>query len=61
MNIVTLSLVSVVMSVYNGAGSLPETLESILRQEGVDLEFIVVNDGSTDDSSQILEEYASVM
>ena len=50
--------VSVVMSVYNGAENLPETLESILGQEGVDLEFIVVNDGSTDDTLKILDQYA---
>lgn len=46
------------MSVYNGAESLSETLESILGQEGVDLEFIVVNDGSTDNTLQILDKYA---
>src|SRR5215216_1853187 len=50
--------VSVVMSVYNGASSLQETIDSILAQEGVSLEFIIVNDGSTDESPQILEEYA---
>lgn len=54
----TSPLVSVVMSVYNGAENLPETLESILGQEGVDLEFIVVNDGSTDDTLKILDQYA---
>jgi len=51
--------VSVVMSVYNGAKYLRESLESILSQEGVDFEFIIVNDGSTDDSGDILAEYAS--
>ena len=40
--------VSVVMSVYNGASHLAATMDSILSQEGVELEFIVVNDGSTD-------------
>jgi glycosyltransferase involved in cell wall biosynthesis len=50
--------VSVVMSVYNGAKYLRESVESILSQEGVDLEFIIVNDGSTDDSGNILAEYA---
>jgi glycosyltransferase involved in cell wall biosynthesis len=35
--------VSVVMSVYNGADSLTRTIESILAQEDVDFEFIVVN------------------
>jgi glycosyltransferase involved in cell wall biosynthesis len=50
--------VSVVMSVYNGASDLAVTLDSILSQEGVEFEFIVVNDGSTDKSGQILNEYA---
>ena len=50
--------VSVVMSVYNGASHLAATLDSILSQEGVELEFIVVNDGSTDKSGQILDDYA---
>jgi glycosyltransferase involved in cell wall biosynthesis len=48
--------VSVVMSVYNGADTLKETLESILNQKDCDFEFIVVNDGSTDTSGSILDE-----
>jgi glycosyltransferase involved in cell wall biosynthesis len=51
--------ISVVMGVYNGALHLRDTLDSILGQEGVSLEFIIVNDGSSDASPQILEEYAS--
>ena len=50
--------VSVVMSVYNGAKYLRESIESILSQEGVEFEFIIVNDGSTDDSPAILGQYA---
>ncbi len=50
--------VSVVMCVYNGLPGLPRTLESILSQDGVDLEFVVVNDGSTDGSLAVLQEYA---
>ncbi len=50
--------VSVVMSVHNGAFCLAKTLDSILSQEGVEFEFVIVNDGSTDKSSQILTEYA---
>src|SRR5262249_28869076 len=50
--------VSVVMSVYNGASHLAGTLDSILSQEDVEFEFIVVNDGSSDKSGQILDEYA---
>jgi glycosyltransferase involved in cell wall biosynthesis len=50
---------SVVISVYNGARSLRETMDSVLLQEGIDLELIVVNDGSTDATGEILAEYAS--
>jgi glycosyltransferase involved in cell wall biosynthesis len=50
--------VSVVMSVYNGADRLLDTLKSILNQEPVDLEFIIVNDGSTDETLSILQRYA---
>ena len=47
------------MSVYNGAAHLPAAVESILAQEGVDLEFIIVNDGSTDAATSILRGYAA--
>ena len=50
--------VSVVMSVYNGAPLLRETMDSILAQEDVDVELVVVNDGSTDGSGAILDDYA---
>ena len=50
--------ISVVMGVYNNADALPAALESILSQEGVELEFIVVNDGSTDGTAAILDEAA---
>ena len=50
--------ISVVMSVYNAGSCLRETMESILSQEDVSLEFIVVNDGSTDQTSDILVDYA---
>src|SRR4029078_11605517 len=41
----------------NGAPDLPSTIDSILSQEAVNLELIVVDDGSTDESARILEEY----
>lgn len=50
--------VSVVMSVYNGAPELRDTVESVLSQEGVHLELVAIDDGSTDDSGDILREYA---
>ena len=52
-------LVSVVMSVYNGADTLRDTVESVLSQEGVDLEFIIVNDGSTDASASMFDSLAA--
>jgi glycosyltransferase involved in cell wall biosynthesis len=51
--------ISVVMSVYNGQADLRTSAESILTQSGVDLELIVVDDGSTDASRAILDEMAS--
>src|SRR5689334_18193626 len=50
--------VSVVMSVYNGASNLAATMNSILSQAGVSFEFIVVNDGSTDKTREILDDFA---
>lgn len=51
--------VSVVMSVYNGADQLPSTMDSILRQTEPDFELIVVNDGSSDGSAEILSRYSA--
>jgi len=49
--------VSVVMSVYNGARYVQQAVDSILSQSFQDLEFVVVDDGSTDDTMQILAAY----
>lgn len=50
--------VSVLLPVYNVAPWLPECLDSILAQTMKDFELICVNDGSTDNSLDILKEYA---
>lgn len=50
--------VSVVMSVYNGQRFLREAITGLLDQSLGDFEFIIVDDGSTDESSAILAEYA---
>ncbi len=50
--------VSVVMGVFNAAETLSSAIESILSQEGVPLEFIAVDDGSTDASGKILDDWA---
>lgn len=46
--------VSVVIGVHNGAHHLVRTLDSVLSQNGVDLEVIVVDDGSVDSTPEIL-------
>jgi glycosyltransferase involved in cell wall biosynthesis len=46
------------MSVYNGARYLPASLDSLIEQQGIEHEVIAVDDGSTDESGRILEEYA---
>lgn len=50
--------VSVIIPVYNTAEYLPQCLESVMNQTLKEIEIICVNDGSTDDSPQILAEYA---
>ncbi len=49
---------SVVLPVYNGAAFIEETLSSILDQTFTDYELICVDDGSTDNSVELLTEYA---
>ena len=51
--------VSVVMSVYNGMPYLPLALDSILRQTFRDFEFIVIDDGSTDGTAELLAACAA--
>ncbi len=49
---------SVIMSVYNGESYLEESVESVLRQTYTDFELIIINDCSTDKTSEILEKLA---
>ncbi len=49
--------ISIIMPVYNAAKYLRETLDSVVNQTFSDFELIAVNDGSTDNSGDILEEY----
>ena len=50
--------ISTLMSVYNGSDYLKESIESILSQTFSDFEFIIINDCSTDNTGEILTEYA---
>src|SRR2546430_1623778 len=53
-----MSLISVALPVYNGAVYLREALESILAQEFTDFELVVSENCSTDETPEILAEYA---
>ncbi|PYM52855.1 MAG: hypothetical protein DMD77_28630 [Candidatus Rokuibacteriota bacterium] len=50
--------VTLVMSVFNGEPFLAAALDSLMAQSVQEFAIIVVNDGSTDGSAQILDEYA---
>jgi glycosyltransferase involved in cell wall biosynthesis len=51
-------VVSVVMSVYNGERYLRQSMESILAQVYKNFEFIIIDDGSTDNTLSILRSYS---
>ena len=53
----TQAVLSVLMPVYNGRDFLKPAIDSILAQTFGDFELVIVNDGSTDDSRAIVEEY----
>ncbi|MEG0933743.1 MAG: glycosyltransferase [Lachnospiraceae bacterium] len=52
-----LPVVSVLLSTYNRARTLSESIDSILEQTYTDFELIIVDDGSTDETRDILESY----
>lgn len=50
-------LISVIMPVYNTAPYLKEAIESILTQTQSDFELILINDASTDNSSEVIAQF----
>ncbi len=52
------TLISVIIPIYNVADFLAHTLNSVIQQDYRNLQIICVDDGSTDNSPAILEEYA---
>jgi len=50
-------MVSVIIPTYNRAEVLPRAIESVLSQTYEDLELIVVDDASTDDTAAVIEQY----
>ena len=51
--------ISVIVPIYNDDRYLQECLDSIINQTFEDIEIICVNDGSTDESLNILKQYES--
>ena len=58
MKLVDSPLVSVLMPVYNGEKYLKEAIDSILNQTYNNFEFIIINDGSTDRSEEIILSFS---
>lgn len=53
-----MTLVSVLLPVFNGEAFVSTALDGLLSQEGVDFEVVAVDDGSTDQTLSILNDYA---
>lgn len=51
--------ISVIIPIFNSSKTLERTLESVINQKYRNLEIILVNDGSTDNSLEICERYAN--
>lgn len=52
--------VSVIIPVYNAASYLRQSLESVMAQAGINIELIVVDDGSNDGSQEIVRSYPAI-
>lgn len=52
------AFVSIVMAVFNGEQFLQEAIDSVLAQTHKNFEFIIIDDGSDDNSASIIAEYA---
>ncbi|MCL6523289.1 MAG: glycosyltransferase [Thermoflavifilum sp.] len=55
----TTPLVSIITAIYNRAHTLPRAILSLLGQQFQDFEWIAVDDGSSDDSRNIVRQFAS--
>tara|TARA_Y100001958_G_C21134951_1_gene475281 strand:+ start:320 stop:1039 length:720 start_codon:yes stop_codon:yes gene_type:complete len=53
-------LISVLMSTFNSEKTLERAIDSIVNQSYKNIEFLICNDGSTDNTKKILEKYANL-
>lgn len=53
-------LVTVIMPVFNGGRYLKSAIESILNQTYYNFELVIINDGSTDNSLEIIQQYSRI-
>lgn len=51
-------LVSIIIPIYNAENTIEKCIESIINQTYSNIEIILINDGSSDDSQKICEKYA---
>ena len=49
--------ISIITVAYNAASTIKDTIDSVLSQEGIDLEYVIVDGGSKDETVQIVESY----
>ena len=49
--------ISVLLCVFNGQRSISRAIKSILKQDFEEFEFLIVNDGSTDKTEEIINKY----
>src|SRR5688572_11108874 len=54
-----LPLVTIITPAYNRASFMDETIQSVLSQDYPHIEYVVLDDGSTDNTLQVLEKYRS--
>ena len=50
-------MISVIVPVYNVEALLPRCIDSLLNQKNIDYEVVLIDDGSTDGSGTICDEY----